>query len=982
MSIKSPLNRQFGTQFDSVFDVVKSNPMYDKSGGKIPSLDLNFAKSKSLRDSRSTKNLINFTRASSGTYVDSDGLIKTSPVNLLTYSEQIDQWTVAASSIITPNVDASPDGTITADGVYFGTVGNTNVSQNVTLTQNTTYTISVYAKAVTPGSNNKFKTYINSSNPKFPSIDFESTSEWQRFSFTFTHTDSTGTVPVFILNPGDNYITNVYFWGSQLEEGTTATDYIPTGASSSGAPRFDHDPSTGESLGLLIEGGRTNKMLRSENLERTFGSGAIWVGQNGATSSLSNITSPDGVSKMWLVNLPTPGNASSGSRLYQSGLAFNNVVNTFSFYARSVSGTGTFPVAYYNGTDYIKSYVTLTETTKRYIISCPSGISTAASNIFGFSRRGLTHDETLTQAYIWGCQVEQSSFATSYIATSDSTITRAADIATIEGNKFAKINLLKYSERFDQSAWTKQASVALTPNSITAPDGTTTGELYSISATAQRAIDQSISNLTNGVTYTFSIYIKAIVNTSVRIRLITNDIDPSDQSILVSEGWQRISWIFTKGSSHTSLGFLDNSGGTGDRFYIWGAQLEEGDELTQYTPSVETFVSRASSATYVDDATGLITTASVDTARYENGDLLLEPARTNLIKYSSDLSQSYWSKTRLTATAVQESNPFDYTDVYRVRATGGSSHELRPNVNNFTANTTSTFSAFATADGTGADAGLVQLRIYNLGHTSAIVNFDLSAGTANAADGLSGTTVNGHTWTISDYGLEPYGNGWYRVWMTAQVSSIGNAGFVCINSINADDLGSVYNYTSSETGGFLISGVQVEQGSFKTSAIPTSGSTVTRAADVSTSALGVDSWYNQSEGTIFSDISPLDVESDRAYLFSSGSNAQRLGQNTRSTSNFALFMSRSGATTLASAVSGMPKPIKACLAYKPESSRGIINGQLQILSTITAVPININQVGLGCQNFDTPSGFLNGHITRLAYFPTRLLKDKLKSITT
>jgi hypothetical protein len=218
--------------------------------------------------------------------------------------------------------------------------------------------------------------------------------------------------------------------------------------------------------------------------------------------------------------------------------------------------------------------------------------------------------------------------------------------------------------------------------------------------------------------------------------------------------------------------------------------------------------------------------------------------------------------------------------------------------------------------------------------------------------------------------------------MTAQVSSIGNAGFVCINSINADDLGSVYNYTSSETGGFLISGVQVEQGSFKTSAIPTSGSTVTRAADVSTSALGVDSWYNQSEGTIFSDISPLDVESDRAYLFSSGSNAQRLGQNTRSTSNFALFMSRSGATTLASAVSGMPKPIKACLAYKPESSRGIINGQLQILSTITAVPININQVGLGCQNFDTPSGFLNGHITRLAYFPTRLLKDKLKSITT
>ena len=80
VSIKSPLGRQLGTQFDSVFDVVKSNPMYDKSGGKIPSLDLNFAKRKSLKNSRSTENEITFSRASSGTFVGADGLIKTTPV--------------------------------------------------------------------------------------------------------------------------------------------------------------------------------------------------------------------------------------------------------------------------------------------------------------------------------------------------------------------------------------------------------------------------------------------------------------------------------------------------------------------------------------------------------------------------------------------------------------------------------------------------------------------------------------------------------------------------------------------------------------------------------------------------------------------------------------------------------------------------------------------------------------------------------------
>ena len=42
VAIKSALGRQLGTQFDSVFDVVKSNPMYDKSGGKIPSTGFKF----------------------------------------------------------------------------------------------------------------------------------------------------------------------------------------------------------------------------------------------------------------------------------------------------------------------------------------------------------------------------------------------------------------------------------------------------------------------------------------------------------------------------------------------------------------------------------------------------------------------------------------------------------------------------------------------------------------------------------------------------------------------------------------------------------------------------------------------------------------------------------------------------------------------------------------------------------------------------
>lgn len=49
--------------------------------GGVPSLDLNFTKNKSLIDSVSGNNLINFTRNSPATYVGEDGLIKTAAVN-------------------------------------------------------------------------------------------------------------------------------------------------------------------------------------------------------------------------------------------------------------------------------------------------------------------------------------------------------------------------------------------------------------------------------------------------------------------------------------------------------------------------------------------------------------------------------------------------------------------------------------------------------------------------------------------------------------------------------------------------------------------------------------------------------------------------------------------------------------------------------------------------------------------------------------
>lgn len=242
------------------------------------------------------------------------------------------------------------------------------------------------------------------------------------------------------------------------------------------------------------------------------------------------------------------------------------------------------------------------------------------------------------------------------------------------------------------------------------------------------------------------------------------------------------------------------------------------------------------------------------------------------------------------------------------------------------------------------------------------------------SDTLSTQSV---TSTAVDYALSFYGTGTVTLSGSATGTLAGTGANERVSLVVTATAGTI---TATVAG--TVENGQLEAGSFPSSYISTSGSTVTRSPDIATiEGTNFSSWYNQSEGTIFSNISPLDADSGRGYLFNSGNANQRLGQNADDDSNFALFMSKVGTTSLATAESGMPKPIKACLAYKPGSSRGAIDGGLKTLSTtINNVPTAITQVGLGCQNYDS-TGFLNGHIKRLAYFSTRKTDAELSEMT-
>jgi hypothetical protein len=131
----------------------KRDLIFEKYGK--PNLLLDFAGRKKLFDSVSKSNPITFSRSaasSPGTYVGSDGLIKTAAVNLALYSERFDNGYWSKTNVTTlTNQIASPDGKQTADEIAITSGGYLQRSISP-LVSGQSYTLSYYLKAGTTSS--------------------------------------------------------------------------------------------------------------------------------------------------------------------------------------------------------------------------------------------------------------------------------------------------------------------------------------------------------------------------------------------------------------------------------------------------------------------------------------------------------------------------------------------------------------------------------------------------------------------------------------------------------------------------------------------------------------------------------------------------------------------------------------------------------------------------------------------------------------
>jgi len=254
---------------------------------------------------------------------------------------------------------------------------------------------------------------------------------------------------------------------------------------------------------------------------------------------------------------------------------------------------------------------------------------------------------------------------------------------------------------------------------------------------------------------------------------------------------------------------------------------------------------RASTATRVNES-GLIEEVAANVPRLDNSQggcstLLLEPQRTNLIQYSEDFSQGYWTKSGSSVVSGFVSPKGDLSAFKMVEsATTGSHIIISPTIIKAASSLDYSFSLFAKK----GERDFLAYRIDAGASNGCYVCFNLSNGTISTSATLSGTGF-----TNASAKITLLGSGFYK----CSISFNTNTQTIIrvIKSVQ-QTTGNPFTYSSTGDGtsGIYIYGASLEQGSYPTSYIPTSGTAVTRTQD-SASKTGITSFLSSSSGCLF-----------------------------------------------------------------------------------------------------------------------------------
>jgi hypothetical protein len=322
---------------------------------------------------------------------------------------------------------------------------------------------------------------------------------------------------------------------------------------------------------------------------------------------------------------------------------------------------------------------------------------------------------------------------------------------------------------------------------------------------------------------------------------------------------------------------------------------------------------------------------------------LLEPQRTNLIEYSEEFDNAYWSKgSGSSVVADQDIAPDGTLTADRVDSPVASGIRL-DRILTCTPDTVYTFSFYCK----------------NIDKTS--INYRI--------DTTAGATIIPTTNYISEINTSTY----TRIIVTFTTPPINTDLRVFIDS-------------ASSAGSFFVWGAQVEAGSYATSYIPTLGTSVTRVQDTA-SKTGIGSLINSEEGVLYVELSAFNDQTLNNWIsVSEDANINNNQFNLR-------FVANSNLIQVVSRAAGLGQDVvlnytltdktalnKIAIKYKINDWALWVNG-VEVDTEKSSTAFTANSLDVLDFNRGNDSNFFYGKVQNLMVFPSALSDTQLAELT-
>jgi hypothetical protein len=338
---------------------------------------------------------------------------------------------------------------------------------------------------------------------------------------------------------------------------------------------------------------------------------------------------------------------------------------------------------------------------------------------------------------------------------------------------------------------------------------------------------------------------------------------------------------------------------------------------------------------------------------------LIQYAPHNLLTYSEQFDNAAWTKTNATVSANVTIAPDGTLTADKLEPATTASTSIYQSV--VIATSSYTGSVYVKKGSGASDANRFYLRDSTTSTTLLQVAIDYDTLVITYVIGSTGASV------------QNVGNGWLRVSLTITSSlTIGNTLRYGVCFVGNNETAGEFAYAW---------GAQLEAGAFPTSYIPTTSATVTRVADnASMVGSNFSSWYNQNEGTIYSQWM-LGGDNTSANVYNINDTTatnyirNRYGSAGTANDNAVTVSSVVQQTLTATNQVALYAMYKNAMAYKQNDFARSANGTL-ITGSTGNIPF-VSQMNIG----GIVGDYLNGHIQSIKYYPTRLPNADLQRLT-